>query len=316
MANNGSKIIIQVSDLYKSYGDIKAVQGISFDVKEGEIFGMLGPNGAGKTTTVEIIEGIREPDSGSVTVLGLDALKNVRAVKERIGIQLQQPALFPTLNVQEIVNFFRNLYKKTMPAADVINMVSLEESRKVLVKNLSGGQQQRLSLALAFVNDPDIMFLDEPTTGLDPQARRSMWEVIENLRMTGKTVFLTTHYMEEAERLCDRIAVMDHGEIIALGRPQQMIKEHFKERAIQFKMTDYPSKEALTGLAGVNSIATEKKVNDEEEETVLYSDNITATIAALMDLASGMNSEVYDLFVRQASLEDVFLKLTGRRIRD
>jgi len=203
-----------------------------------------------------------------------------------------------------------------LPTSEVINMVALEGSRKVLVKNLSGGQQQRLSLALAFVNDPDIMFLDEPTTGLDPQARRSMWEVIENLRMTGKTIFLTTHYMEEAERLCDRIAVMDHGEIIAMGRPQQMIEEHFKERAIQFKMTLYPDKETLAGLAGVTSIATEKRGNDDEEETVLYSDNITATIASLMDTAAGMNTEVYDLFVRQASLEDVFLKLTGRRIRD
>ncbi len=318
MAINGSETVIEVTDLFKSYGDIKAVNGISFDVKEGEIFGMLGPNGAGKTTTVEIIEGLREPDSGSVTVLGLNALKNVRDVKERIGIQLQQPALFPALNVEEIVNFFRNLYKKSIPSSEVIDMVALEGSRKVLVKNLSGGQQQRLSLALAFVNDPEIMFLDEPTTGLDPQARRTMWEVIENLRMRGKTVFLTTHYMEEAETLCDRIAVMDNGEIIALGRPQQMIQEHFRERAIQFKMTDYPSEETLAGLAGVTSIATEKKGNDndDEEEIVLYSDNITATIASLMDTAAGMNSDVYDLFVRQASLEDVFLKLTGRRIRD
>jgi ABC-2 type transport system ATP-binding protein len=316
MTNSGAETIIEVTDLFKSYGDIKAVSGISFDVKEGEVFGMLGPNGAGKTTTVEIIEGLREPDSGSVTVLGLDALKNVRTVKERIGIQLQQPALFPALNVEEIVNFFRNLYKKSMPASEVIDMVSLEGSRKVLVKNLSGGQQQRLSVALAFVNDPEIMFLDEPTTGLDPQARRSMWEVIENLRDTGKTVFLTTHYMEEAERLCDRIAVMDHGEIIALGHPQQMIREHFKERAIQFKMTRYPSKETLASLAGVTSLAAEKRGNDEEDEMVLYSNKISATIASLMDMAAGMDSEVYDLFVRQASLEDVFLKLTGRRIRD
>src|SRR4030042_1950497 len=191
MSNYGYKTVIEVTGLFKSYGDIKELNGISFDVKEGEVFGMLGPNGAGKTTTVEIIEGLRQPDSGSVMVLDLDALKNVRAVKERIGIQLQQPALFPALNVQEIVDFFRNLYTKSMPSSEVISMVSLEGSRKVLVKNLSGGQQQRLSVALAFVNDPEIMFLDEPTTGLDPQARRSMWEVIENVRKTGKTVFLT-----------------------------------------------------------------------------------------------------------------------------
>lgn len=277
---------------------------------------MLGPNGAGKTTTVEIIEGLRVPDSGSVTVLGIDALKNVRSVKERIGIQLQNPALFQTLTVQEIVNFFRSLYKKSVPSSKVIELVSLQESRNIIVKNLSGGQQQRLSVALAFINDPDIIFLDEPTTGLDPQARRTMWEVIETLRTGGKTIFLTTHYMEEAERLCDRIAIMDHGQIIALGSPQQMIEEHFKERAVQFKMARYPTPEALAGLAGITHIVREEKGNLGEEEIVLYSNNIPATISSLLELASGMNSELNDLFIRQASLEDVFLKLTGRRIRD
>lgn len=277
---------------------------------------MLGPNGAGKTTTVEIIEGLRVPDSGKVTVLGIDALKNVLAVKERIGIQLQNPALFQTLTVQEIVNFFRSLYKKSVPASKVIEMVSLQESQKVLVKNLSGGQQQRLSVALAFINDPDIIFLDEPTTGLDPQARRTMWEVIEHLRTSGKTIFLTTHYMEEAERLCDRIAIMDHGQIISLGSPQGMIEEHFKERAIQFKMTRYPTTEALAAMAGITNIVTEDKGKGDQAEIVLYSNNIPATVSALLDMASSMNSELYDLFIRQASLEDVFLKLTGRRIRD
>ena len=314
--SDGTKTVIGVSNLFKTYGDIRAVNGISLDVKEGEVFGMLGPNGAGKTTTVEIIEGLRIPDSGSVTVLGIDALKNVRSVKERIGVQPQSPALFPTLSVQEIVDFFRSLYKKSIPSSEVIELVSLQESRQVLVKNLSGGQQQRLSVALAFINDPDIMFLDEPTTGLDPQARRTMWEVIESLRMTGKTVFLTTHYMEEAERLCDRVAIMDHGQIIALGRPQQMIEEHFKESAIQFKMTHYPRAEALASLAGVTNIVREERKEEEDEEIVLYSDNIPVTISSLLDLASSMNAQLYDLFVRQATLEDVFLKLTGRRIRD
>lgn len=314
--SDGTKTVIEVSNLFKTYGDIRAVNGISLDVKEGEVFGMLGPNGAGKTTTVEIIEGLRIPDSGSVTVLGIDALKNVRSVKERIGVQPQSPALFPTLSVQEIVDFFRSLYRKSIPSSEVIELVSLQESQQVLVKNLSGGQQQRLSVALAFINDPDIMFLDEPTTGLDPQARRTMWEVIESLRMAGKTVFLTTHYMEEAERLCDRVAIMDHGQIIALGRPQQMIEEHFKESAIQFKMTHYPSAEALASLAGVTNIVREERKEEEDEEIVLYSDNIPFTISSLLDLASSMNAQLYDLFVRQATLEDVFLKLTGRRIRD
>ena len=298
--SDGTKTVIGVSNLFKTYGDIRAVNGISLDVKEGEVFGMLGPNGAGKTTTVEIIEGLRIPDSGSVTVLGIDALKNVRSVKERIGVQPQTPALFPTLSVQEIVDFFRSLYSKSIPSSEVIELVSLQESRQVLVRNLSGGQQQRLSVALAFINDPDIMFLDEPTTGLDPQARRTMWEVIESLRMKGKTVFLTTHYMEEAERLCDRVAIMDHGQIIALGRPQQMIEEHFKESAIQFKMTQYPRAEALASLAGVTNIVREERKEEEDEEIVLYSDNIPVTISSLLDLASSMNAQLYDLFVRQA----------------
>jgi len=310
--SNRAKTVIQVSDLFMSYGDIKAVNGISIDVNEKEVFGMLGPNGAGKTTTVEIIEGLRTPASGSVTVLGMDALQNVREVKERIGVQLQTPALYPTLNVQEIVDFFSSLYKKVIPSSEIIEMVSLQESRKVLMKNLSGGQQQRLSVALAFVNDPDIVFLDEPTTGLDPQARHAMWDVIETFRKAGKTIFLTTHYMEEAERLCDRVAIMDHGKIIALGSPEHMIGEHFKESAIQFKMANYPGQEVLANLDGVTNVVRE----EEEEEIILYSDNISSTISSLLDLASQRKTELSDLFVRQATLEDVFLKLTGKRMRD
>jgi ABC-2 type transport system ATP-binding protein len=305
-----SDAIIEVANLFKTYGDIKAVDGISFQVSQGEVFGMLGPNGAGKTTTVEIIEGLRDPDDGAVTVLGIDALKNVRAIKERIGVQPQSPALFPTLNVQEIVRFFRSLYKKSVPTSEVIELVALKESRKVLVKNLSGGQQQRLSVALAFVNDPDIVFLDEPTTGLDPQARRTMWDMIETYRKKGKTIFLTTHYMEEAEKLCDRVAIMDHGKIIALDSPEHMIEEHFKETAIQFKMDNPPEQDTFAGLAGVVSVALD------EEDITLYSNNIPVTIDRLLDLASERSKEFSDLFVRQATLEDVFLKLTGKRIRD
>ncbi len=302
--------VIEVKDLFKSYGNIKAVNGVSFDVSRGEVFGMLGPNGAGKTTTVEIIEGLRTPDSGIVKVLGKDVSKDVRTIKEHIGIQPQHHALFPSLNVQEIIHFFRSLYQKSIPTSEVIELVSLQESSKVLFKNLSGGQQQRLSVGLAFINDPDIVFLDEPTTGLDPQARRAMWEVIQTFRKTGKTIFLTTHYMEEAERLCDRVAIMDHGQIITIDSPQNMIEEHIKVSAIQFKMTNYPGQEALAGLAGV------KKAVKEEDEIFLYTDNIPSTISELLSLATAKSSELSDLFVRQATLEDVFLKLTGKRIRD
>ena len=308
--NNQAEASISVNNLFKAYEAIHAVDGISFDVRYGEVFGMLGPNGAGKTTTVEIIEGLRTADSGTVTVLGMDVSKDVRAVKERIGVQPQTPALFPTLKVHEIFDFFGSLYSRSILSSEAIEMVSLQESRNVLVKNLSGGQQQRLSVALAFINDPDIVFLDEPTTGLDPQARRSLWEVIERFRVTGKTIFLTTHYMEEAERLCDRVAVMDHGKIIALGTPQRMIDEHFKESAIQFRISDHPDHEAMSSLAGVTNIA------EEEDEIILYTENISATIPALLNFSASKSTELSDLSIRQATLEDVFLKLTGKRIRD
>jgi ABC-2 type transport system ATP-binding protein len=308
--NSKPETVIEVSALVKAYGNVRAVNQISFDVTRGEVFGMLGPNGAGKTTTVEIIEGLRAADSGTVRVLGMDVSKEARAIKERIGVQSQDPALFPTLKVHEIVNFFRSLYKNSVPASKIIELVALEESRDVLFRNLSGGQQQRLSVALAFVNDPDIIFLDEPTTGLDPQARRAMWEVIETFRRAGKTVFLTTHYMEEAERLYDRVAIMDHGQIIAQESPQRMIEEHIKESAIQFKMTNYPGDEVLANLTNVT------KAVKEGDEIILYTNNIPSAISALLDLASAKSSELSELFIRQATLEDVFLKLTGRRIRD
>jgi len=308
--NSKPETVIEVSALVKAYGNVKAVNQISFDVNRGEVFGMLGPNGAGKTTTVEIIEGLRAADSGTVRVLGMDVSREARAIKERIGVQSQDPALFPTLKVDEIVNFFRSLYKKSIPASKIIELVALQESRNVLFRNLSGGQQQRLSVALAFVNDPDIVFLDEPTTGLDPQARRAMWEVIETFRRAGKTVFLTTHYMEEAERLCDRVAIMDHGQIIALESPRRMIEEHIKESAIQFKMTNYPGEEVLANLTNIT------KAIKEGDDIILYTNNIPAAISALLDLASANSSELSELFIRQATLEDVFLKLTGKRIRD
>jgi len=302
--------IIEVIGLSKSYGDIKAVSDISFSVSRGEVFGMLGPNGAGKTTTVEIIEGLRTPDEGKVQVLGIDAGRDTRSIKEHIGVQLQSPALFPLMSVQEVIGFFGSLYRKSIPTTEIMKLVVLDEAKKVLVKNLSGGQQQRLSVALAFVNDPDIVFLDEPTTGLDPQARRTMWEMIESFRKKGKTIFLTTHYMEEAERLCDRVAIMDHGKIIALDSPQQMIKQNFRESAIQFKMKNAPGQSALGSLKGVTHLVVE------EEDITIYSENIPATIGALLDIATHNGTDLSDLFVRQATLEDVFLKLTGKRIRD
>ncbi len=302
--------VIQVSNLAKFYGTITAVDGISFEVTQGEVFGMLGPNGAGKTTTVEIVEGLRPADSGTATVLGIDVSRNTRAVKERIGVQPQSPALFPSLTVRETIQFFASMYPKSLPSSRIIELAALEASRNVQFKNLSGGQQQRLSVSLAFVNDPEIIFLDEPTTGLDPQARRTMWDVIETFRHTGKTVVLTTHYMEEAQRLCDRIAIMDYGKIIAMDSPQGLIEANIRESAIQFKMKDYPGDEAITSLPDVS------KVHRDGDDIIVYTNNIPSAIAGLLGMASQRSTELSELFVRQATLEDVFLKLTGKRIRD
>lgn len=305
-------MIIEITNLVKHYGDIKAVDGISFQVEEGEIFGMLGPNGAGKTTTVEIIEGLRVADSGQVRVMGLDVLKAGNKIKQKIGIQLQTPSLLPLLNVEEVLDTFAGFYRHHLTVDAMLELLALEESRKVVVKNLSGGQQQRLSVAMALINDPDIVFFDEPTSGLDPQARRGLWSVIEGMQAKGKTVFLTTHFMEEAERLCDRVAIMDHGKIIALGSPAELIREHFQEKAIEFEVEQPPPQAVLRGLPGAT------RVDIDAGEVVLHSDNIPATMSALLKYAENgePSAQIKDLRVREASLEDVFLKLTGRKIRD
>jgi len=303
---------INAEHLAKSYGPIKAVDDISFQVSRGEVFGMLGPNGAGKTTTVEILEGLRPMDSGQVTVMGIDVAKTPDRIKQRIGVQLQSPSLMPLLRVEEILDTFAGLYRRSLPTSQLLEMLFLQESRKVLVRNLSGGQQQRLSVAIAMVNDPEIAFLDEPTTGLDPQARRGLWSVIDNMRQKGKTVFLTTHYMEEAERLCNRVAIIDHGRIIALDSPENLIHKYFEEQAIQFEMEHPPTEAALRQLEGVNNVAIDG------HEVVIYSSQIPTTMSGLLQLAEKekLTRELKDLHVRQASLEDVFLKLTGRKIRE
>ena len=305
-------MVIEVEHLRKSYGSIKAVDDISFRVGKGEVFGMLGPNGAGKTTTVEIIEGLRVADSGKVSVFGLDINKGISKIKQKIGIQLQAPSLLPLLRVEEILDVFASFYKRSLPVDSLLELLSLKESRKILVKNLSGGQQQRLSVAMALVNDPEIAFLDEPTTGLDPQARRGLWSVIEDMRTRGRTVFLTTHYMEEAEHLCDRVAIIDHGKIIALGTPAELISSYFKESAIQFEMQPPPPEMVLQTFPGT----TQAVVSD--NEAIVYSNNIPATMSAILKYAEKVDlaDQLKNLQVRGSTLEDVFLKLTGRRIRE
>ena len=302
--------VIEVENLHKSYGEVKAVNNVSFQVAQGEIFGMLGPNGAGKTTTMEIVEGLRVADSGKVTVLGMNVKQRPRKIKANIGVQLQTTSLYPRLTVREVLDLFGSFFLKALPPDELIELVKLEDSRNKICKNLSGGQQQRLSVALALVNDPQILFFDEPTSGLDPQARHNIWDVIKFSREKGKTVFLTTHYMEEAERLCDRVAIIDHGEIIALDPPGKLVDHYFQEEAIEFQL-DHPLD------AGVfNQLAGATKVVMENGKVTVYSRSVPATISAIMELANRMNMKLTDLYVRRATLEDVFLKLTGRRIRD
>jgi ABC-2 type transport system ATP-binding protein len=303
---------IVVQELRKYYGETKAVDGISFTVQQGEVFGMLGPNGAGKTTTVETIEGLRVADGGQVTVLGMDVRKEADKIKARIGVQLQTTELYPLLTVREVIDLFRSFYPGPVRDTDyVIDLVNLQEKQNARTKNLSGGQQQRLSMALALVNEPDIIFLDEPTTGLDPQARRKMWDVIQQVSDEGTTVFLTTHYMEEAQRLCDRVAVIDYGHIIALDTPEQLIDTHFEESAIEFDLNGgHVDLKFLAGLSGVSD------VRQDGNAVTLYSKAVPKTLTELTDLGEARHLTLDDLHVRRATLEDVFLKLTGRRIRE
>ncbi len=226
---------VVVSEVRKAFGRVQAVDGVSFHVGPGEIFGLLGPNGAGKTTTVEMLEGLTRPDSGELTVLGLDVRRHAAEIKRRIGVQLQTAALYPHLTVAELISLFGSFYPRRVPVERLIEELGLGEKRDSLTRTLSGGQQQRLSVALALVNDPELVFLDEPTTGLDPAARRALWELIEGMKRQGRSVLMTTHYMDEAEALCDRIAIMDHGKILDHGTVNELISRRFHERAVQFE---------------------------------------------------------------------------------
>jgi ABC-2 type transport system ATP-binding protein len=304
---------IEVRELKKIYGTAKAVDGISFSVGQGEIFGMLGPNGAGKTTTTEILEGLRPPDSGAVRVLGLDVAREPQKIKERIGVQLQTTALYPRLTVREVLDLFNTFYRGEKRTTDeLIEMMNLLEKQNTRSMDLSGGQRQRLSVALALVNKPEILFLDEPTTGLDPQARRSLWEVIRAVNREGATVFLTTHYMDEAESLCQRVAVVDGGRIIALDSPSGLIRQSFRETAIEFDQKgEKAPKGTFRELPGVTRPAVR-----ENGHVTIYTDNAAQTLGGLTDLAEAGTIQFDDLHLRRATLEDVFLKLTGKRIRE
>jgi ABC-2 type transport system ATP-binding protein len=299
-----------VRGLIKRYGDVRAVDGIDFEVAAGEVFGLLGPNGAGKTTTVEILEGLRSPDGGQATVLGVDVAHGADSLRPRIGVSLQTAALYPKLTVVEVIDLFRSFYAHARPTKDLLDALELGERRHAQTRELSGGQRQRLAVALALVNDPELIFLDEPTTGLDPAARRSLWDLIRELKAAGRTILLTTHYMEEAEILCDRLAIMDHGHILELGTVDELVSKRFKERAVHFDSIGALAESELRALPAVSSVKHDADV------TLLYTSNVADTIGALLSLTEGRGVEPQDLGIRRATLEDVFLDLTGHALRD
>jgi ABC-2 type transport system ATP-binding protein len=299
-----------VDQIAKRYGRIVAVDDVSFAVVGGETFGLLGPNGAGKTSTLEMMEGLRLPDSGGISLLGTDAVRHRSAVQERIGVQLQSQALWAELTVEETLKTFAALFRHTVPIEGLLDRFSLAEKRHALVKNLSGGQKQRLSVATALVNAPEIVFLDEPTTGLDPQARHSFWDVIRSLRADGTTVILTTHYMEEAEALCDRVAIMDHGRLIALDTPRGLVRGLAFENAIECTFQASVAPEILAAIPCVHQVASESG------SFVLFTDDLAAVMAELMQVTDSGGKRAQTIQVRSATLEDVFISLTGRRLRD
>jgi ABC-2 type transport system ATP-binding protein len=304
---------ILVQGLAKSYGDLRAVTGIDLTVEAGETFGILGPNGAGKTTTLEMIEGLTRPDAGTVEILGQPVWPDPRAVQRRIGVQLQHTALFENLDASELLGLFCDLYSVPRDAvriAHLLETVGLEAKSGALARELSGGQQQRLAIALALVHEPEIVFLDEPTTGLDPQARRNLWDVIRAIASEGRTVVLTTHYLEEAEELCDRTAIMDAGSVIALDSPRMLINELGPASRVTFAAEGL-GRDELSALPAVTSLG------EREDGTLdLVTDAPQQTLVGLVGLAEARHVELRDLAVRRPSLEDVFLRLTGREFRE
>ncbi|MFH1150548.1 MAG: ABC transporter ATP-binding protein [Actinomycetota bacterium] len=302
---------IVIRDLVKHYGDIRAVDGISLEIAEKEIFGILGPNGAGKTTTLEMIETLREPDSGEIIVAGKAVRSEPRAVKEMLGVQLQNTVFFDNLTVGETIDLFGGFYKRAIPTDELLETVELSEKKGAMLDELSGGQQKRVSIALALVNDPDIVFMDEPTTGLDPQARRNIWDIVEKLRGRDKTVVITTHYIEEAEHLCDRVAVMDHGRIISLGTPNELINANAPESGISFRMRPPLTERQVSGITGVLTVSVQN--GDEYHVTTVTPQD---TLAGIFQTAYENGAVADEITMRRATLEDVFLKITGRSLRE
>jgi ABC-2 type transport system ATP-binding protein len=305
-------IALSIRGLRKTYGDVVAVDHLDLEVKTGECFGLLGPNGAGKTTTIEICEGLTDPDAGEVEVLGRRWDSHGHELRERLGVSLQETQLQEKLTVEETVRLFRSFYQKGRPVEEVIDAVQLTEKRRSRVGQLSGGQRQRLALACALVGEPDLFFLDEPTTGLDPQSRRQLWELIAGFKAAGRTVVITTHYMDEAERLCDRVAIVDHGKVIALGSPRDLIESMGAEHVVEFALAgdQQIEDETLRRLDGVLAVQREDGL------IRLQAAEIHRVVPALLAELQRRGAMLAELRTHTATLEDLFVALTGRHLRN
>ncbi|MFO7301755.1 MAG: ABC transporter ATP-binding protein [Acidobacteriota bacterium] len=310
MSRASSTPALRVQGLRKAFQDVHAVNGIDFEVRPGECFGLLGPNGAGKTTTIEICEGLTPADSGVVEVLGLRWETHAAELRQRLGIQLQETQLAEKLTVLETLELFRSFFRQGPSAAEALALVQLEEKRNARVGGLSGGQKQRLALACALVGDPALLFLDEPTTGLDPQARRQLWDLIDQFKRDGRTILLTTHYMDEAQQLCERVAIMDHGRIIAHGTPRELIASIGVEHVVAFA-TDRP-----VALAPLEAISGVKAVRTAADRVELQVTELHTCVPALLAEVDRQGLRLTSLTTHSATLEDVFVSLTGRHLRD
>jgi ABC-2 type transport system ATP-binding protein len=300
--------VVRVENIRKHYGRTVAVDDVSFEVRPGEIFGLIGPNGAGKTTTMECVEGLRSPDRGTIAVLGLDPVRDVYQLQDRIGVQLQEAQLQKRIKVREAVDLWASLYRKTVSPARLLEQLGLVEKQNAWFMTLSGGQKQRLFIALALINDPELVFLDELTTGLDPQARRAIWELVRGIRQRGKTVFMTTHLMDEAERLCDRVAIIDRGRIIDIDSPAALVRRHCPERTVIVTTTQHSADALFRQLPSVTAV-------ERREGNVSIQgrgDDLVTTVIQCL----GVNAiPVIDLRTESPTLEDVFLRVTGHSIR-
>lgn len=308
---NTYKFIVEVEDLRKTYGNVKGVDGVSFKIKKGSIFTLLGPNGAGKTTTLEIIEGLRIPDSGKIKIFDKEVKRIGREEKELIGVSLQETQLISHLTVRETLSMFRSFYRRGLKVDDVLKFINLEDKAKSRVDKLSGGQKQRLAIGLALVNDPELLFLDEPTTGLDPQARRNIWDLLLQLKGQGKTIVLTTHYMEEAEFLADWVCIMDYGKIIREGTPEDLIKSIGGESVIEVDV-----EENHFFLDRLKELEINYTYNPKHGRLLVKTNYVLEAIDRILKVAKECSVKVRNEIIRQPNLEDVFLTLTGRHLRE